>query len=145
MKILLMRHGEAMDDVMKTYGGWADDPLTDKGRQEILAKADSIQNLNIKFNKILTSPLKRANETGKILGNLIKLPVEKLEYAAEFNGYGILSGMKKDDANVKYPDLVKLLLETKELLVSIEKLIDSEIIKILKVLGAESVYSLAQR
>jgi broad specificity phosphatase PhoE len=146
MKILLMRHGEAMDDVYNTFGGWADDPLSDKGRQQIRDKADSIKALNIKFDKIYTSPLKRANEIGTILAELIGVSdVEKIPYAIEYNGYGILSGLEKDGAYTKYPDQMELLNKTNEYLMDIENLLDSEKIKMPLVLGAESIYSFVQR
>lgn len=106
MKILLIRHGEALDDIENRYGGWADHELTDKGRQQIKDRLVEIQKLKIGFQKVYASDLKRAYEIGKIIGETFEVPVEELQYAKEYNGYGVLSGMKKEDAEHKYPDQV---------------------------------------
>ena len=33
--IYLVRHGEALDDVEDRYGGWSDDPLTEKVNRQL--------------------------------------------------------------------------------------------------------------
>ena len=35
MKLLLVRHGESVDDLTDSYGGWADFPLTPKGHAQL--------------------------------------------------------------------------------------------------------------
>lgn len=35
MKIYLVRHGETTGDVEDRYGGWYDDHLTDRGKEQL--------------------------------------------------------------------------------------------------------------
>ncbi len=109
MKILFLRHGEAQDDIENRYGGWGDFPLTAKGAEEIKDRITSIKNLNISFEKVFTSPLLRARSTAKIISDSLNLPLEVFEYAKEQNKYGVLTGLEKSEANMKYPDQVLLL------------------------------------
>ncbi len=109
MKILFMRHGESQDDLENRYGGWGDFPLTAKGTEQIKSRLSSIKELMIPFEKIYSSPLKRAESSARILSEAFHLPLEILEYIKEQNSYGILTGMEKTEAKSKYPDQVELL------------------------------------
>jgi alpha-ribazole phosphatase len=109
MKVLIMRHGESMDDVDNQYGGWSDFNLSPKGKEQISAKIEKIKALGIRFDKILSSPLKRAVQSSEILSSELGLSVETFEYAKERNSYGILSGVEKDRAKQLYPDQVSKL------------------------------------
>ena len=102
--IYLVRHGEAEDDINKTYGGWADDPLTPKGETLAEGLAKEISKLAIK--KIYSSPFKRAKKTSEIIGSTLDIPIEIVEDIRERNRYGILTGMKMDEAKIKYPEMV---------------------------------------
>ena len=53
MKLLFVRHGESEDDLIDAYGGWADFPLTENGREQITETAQKIGKLNLKFDKLL--------------------------------------------------------------------------------------------
>ncbi len=109
MKVLFIRHGESEDDVENRYGGWADFPLTDKGRAQISDQVVNLQSLGVNFEKIFTSPLVRALQSAKLLSIQMRIPYEILEYVKERNTYGILTGMRKSYAKQKYPDQVELL------------------------------------
>ncbi len=107
MKILFMRHGQSIDDIENRYGGWADYPLTEKGQEDIRAKISLIKNLNEQFEAIYSSPFKRAFESASILSELLLFPLFPFEFLKERNTYGILSGMSKEEAKKKYPELVE--------------------------------------
>lgn len=107
MKILFVRHGESEDDILDAYGGWTDWPITQKGQDQLAGTAEKVSKLKVRFEKILTSPLKRATSSADIIAAKLKLPVEIFEYVKERNTYGILSGMVKSEAEDKYPDLVE--------------------------------------
>jgi broad specificity phosphatase PhoE len=107
MYILFLRHGESQDDLENRYGGWGDFPLTEKGREQVSFKIDSIKELKKDFKVILSSPLARALTSAKILSENLNIPVEVLEYIKERNTYGILTGMEKNEAKSKYPDQVE--------------------------------------
>jgi broad specificity phosphatase PhoE len=107
MKLLLIRHGESEDDILGAYGGWSDFHLSGNGKKQIEKTADNISKLGIKFDKILSSPLLRAQESAAIISEKIKTPAELFEYVKERNTYGIMCGMVKADAKRKYPWLVE--------------------------------------
>ncbi len=107
MKLLIVRHGQSEDDVLDAYGGWSDYPLTDTGRSQIQASAKKIKEFGMKFDALLTSPLKRAVETGEIIANELGMKPEVFEYIKERNTYGLMCGMVKAEAKKKYPWLVE--------------------------------------
>jgi uncharacterized phosphatase len=74
---------------------------------QLAETAEKIAKLGIPFEKILTSPLKRAISSAEIISAKLKVPVEVFEYVKERNTYGILSGIVKDEAAQKYPDQVE--------------------------------------
>jgi broad specificity phosphatase PhoE len=109
MKILFVRHGESEDDLINAYGGWSDFPLTENGKIQIEQTAQKIFELEISFSKIVSSSLSRAKSTSKVIAEKLGLNIEIYEYLKERNSYGVLSGMIKEDAKVKYPDQVSKL------------------------------------
>jgi broad specificity phosphatase PhoE len=97
MRLYLLRHGESVDDIEDCYGGIADFPLTDAGKEKAKTVAEQLQNANIEV--IFSSPLARARETADIIahvhGGTTVIEVEDLQ---ERNSYGVLSGVNKDKA-----------------------------------------------
>ena len=110
MKIYLMRHGEAVDDIEDCYGGIADFPLTDLGREQAEGVASR---LNGKFLALIySSPLQRASETAKIISKILQLPDPIIiEDIQERNSYGVLSGINKDKAKVVFGRILSQLKE----------------------------------
>ena len=106
MKILFIRHAESIDDLTGQYGGWLDLELTPNGRNQVAAVIADIKQLSEHFDEILTSPLKRAEESAYILGSGLGVPVREFVYLKERNGYGLLSGLTKTEAKQNYPELV---------------------------------------
>jgi phosphohistidine phosphatase len=64
-KLYLIRHGIAADK--GTYASDSERPLTDKGRRETEKVAKRLQQLGLRFDLILTSPLVRSRQTAEIL------------------------------------------------------------------------------
>jgi len=94
MKVHVVRHGEAGDDVEDAYGGAADFRLTDHGRDGAVKSAHSLASASVEA--IFTSPLSRASETAAILAReLGGLPVTTMSDLRERNSYGVLSGVPK--------------------------------------------------
>jgi broad specificity phosphatase PhoE len=106
MKIYLIRHGETTSDAENRFGGEFDDHLTNKG----MFQAEEIAfNLNSSgIEKIYSSPKFRSHETAEILGKSMRCEVEIVDGLRESSRYGILTGMKKDEAKIKFPDQVAL-------------------------------------
>ena len=99
--IYLLRHGRDDEDFL---GGWSDNKLTSKGKKQIKEAALLIKKSGIKINKIVTSPIYRAQESAKIVGEILGINnIEISEYLKEQNK-GILNGMNKEIANKNYPE-----------------------------------------
>jgi phosphohistidine phosphatase len=73
--LYLLRHGDAGKGMAGAGGNSGDVPLTIVGREEIAIIARSVKDLNLKFSAIVTSPLKRAVQTAKIIAK--DLAIEK--------------------------------------------------------------------
>ena len=65
LDLYLIRHGDAGKGIIS--GGFSDAALTESGKKEIAIIARSLKGLNLRICAILTSPLKRAVQTAKIL------------------------------------------------------------------------------
>lgn len=96
-----------MGDIENRYGGDNDDHLTEKGQRQSEELANRLAEKQIQ--KIFASPLMRAQETAAILATRLKLDVAIIPAFKERNGYGILTGMTKEEAMLKHPEQVALL------------------------------------
>lgn len=105
MKIYLIRHGQTAGDVENRYGGAYDDELTDEGKAQAQELADKLSGSNIQI--LFCSPLKRARQTAEILKIKLNCEIKIIEDLRERNKNGILTGMTKDEAKTKYPELVE--------------------------------------
>lgn len=92
MKLFVARHGETIWNAQNKVCGVTDVELTDKGISQAKDLADIVQNYHI--DRILSSPLKRAVETSKIVAdkNHIALHIDAL--LMEQN-YGIYEGVDR--------------------------------------------------
>jgi phosphohistidine phosphatase len=74
LDLYLLRHGDAGKGMAVAAGGNSGDvPLTIVGREEIAIIARSVKDLNLKFSAIITSPLKRAVQTAKIIAKVLAM------------------------------------------------------------------------
>lgn len=94
MKIILIRHGESVDDVLDCYGGAADYPLSDSGKQTAEEVAHLLSDSPIE--KIYSSPLKRAIQTAEAIDAIKQCGIITIKGLRERNSYGVLSGCNKD-------------------------------------------------
>lgn len=104
--LYILRHGQTQSDLEDRYGGWYEDDLTGAGMAQTEAAIAKLKDLGIE--RILCSPLRRARQTGDMVGEALKLEVETWEGWKEHNCYGILTGMTKIEAKEKHSDLVDI-------------------------------------
>jgi phosphohistidine phosphatase len=72
LELYLLRHGDAGRRIAIATGQDSGDlPLTIAGREEIAVLARSFKHLNLKFDAIISSPLKRATQTAKIIAKAL--------------------------------------------------------------------------
>lgn len=97
--IYLLRHG--LDDE-RFIGGWSDVDLTKEGIKQVEDVSKYIKGL--KINTILCSDIKRAVTTALIVNKELD---KKIIYTKDLRELdkGIITGMEKETAYEKYPDL----------------------------------------
>ena len=93
-----------MDDVENRYGGSADFPLTEEGRETAEKLASRLANASIKL--LYTSPYKRAYETANIIRKKLKCELKVIDDLRERNSYGVLSGVNKKQAEELFPEVL---------------------------------------
>ncbi len=101
LEILVLRHGQSVADIENRYEGRADFPLTELGREQARLAAAWIS-ANCAPKAIVSSPLKRASETARIVGAACGLTLEFDDALMEFNN-GVLAGLSYEEADRLYP------------------------------------------
>ena len=90
MKLYFVRHGESEANVLQVYSNNSHlHPLTEKGRGQAHALAESLQGLPL--SKIYYSPVLRATQTAAILASELQLPSEMADALREYD-VGVLEG-----------------------------------------------------
>jgi len=105
MKIYLIRHGQTTGDIEDRYGGAYDDELSNEGLIQAHNLADKLSNSGIQI--LFCSPLTRAQQTAKILKSKLNCEIKTVKDLKERNKNGILTGMTRKEAQIKYPKLVE--------------------------------------
>ena len=107
--ILLIRHGQSEWNKLNLFTGFKNIELSEQGIEEANKAGQNFKNLDIKFNIVFTSELKRAQETAKIilqnLGQWDFLNNEgKIISNINLNerDYGDLTGLKNKETAEKF-------------------------------------------
>ena len=84
MDLYLMRHGIAVPRQDSTSASDRERPLTEKGIKRMRRAVKGLSVLKIRFDRILTSPLRRARQTAEIVAETLGIqgPHEELEELA---------------------------------------------------------------
>ena len=72
MDIFILRHGEAGKKLTTGNNKDSERPLTAAGQKEVVEIANSFKELEIRFDLIISSPLKRAHQTAAIVAKTLK-------------------------------------------------------------------------
>lgn len=99
----LVRHGESRGNLEQRIQGWDDSPLTDLGREQARLAAERLQQ-EASISAVVSSPLRRAAETAKIIGQTLGVAVRFDERLNEYN-FGPLNGMTREDIAKYYPQV----------------------------------------
>ena len=107
--ILLIRHGQSEWNKLNLFTGFKNIELSEQGIEEANKAGQNFKNLDIKFNIVFTSELKRAKETAKIiLQNLDQWDFLNNEGKIISNinlnerDYGDLTGLNKKETAEKF-------------------------------------------
>lgn len=101
LRLILVRHGQSVADIVGRHEGRADFELTELGvkQAQIIAKYLATYH---SIDYIICSPLKRAQRTAEIIGEkILQKPVEVKELMEMDNGK--LAGLTYKEAEEKYP------------------------------------------
>ena len=94
MKLYITRHGETTWNAQNKVCGITDVELTGKGKEQAKALANKIKDKNIDI--IISSSMKRARETSRIVSEICHAPIEIEPRLIEQN-YGIYEGADRKD------------------------------------------------
>lgn len=100
MQLLFVRHGESAGNVTQQLQG-RDDPLTERGRRQAREIAAHLAGRGDVL-ALYTSPLARAHETARIIGEAVGLPPEPREGLAEID-IGDARGLTFEEWTARYP------------------------------------------
>jgi probable phosphoglycerate mutase len=110
--VWLIRHGESQGNLEGRIQGWADYPLTDRGRRQAAQLAERLARWTASrwgegaICSLVASPLKRALETARIIGQALELPV-RLEPGLREYDFGPLTGLTSSEIVANFPAVRK--------------------------------------
>ncbi len=102
--LVLLRHGESQWNLENRFTGWVDVELSPRGVEEARKAGERLRDIH--FDQAFTSALKRAQETLRIVLEVIgqtDLPIER-DQALNERHYGDLQGLNKAETAKKYGD-----------------------------------------
>lgn len=102
--LVLVRHGESQWNLENRFTGWVDVPLSEKGMREAKSAGERIKKENVRFDKAYTSVLKRAQDTLRLLLEVLGqtgIPIEQ-DQALNERHYGDLQGLNKAETEKKF-------------------------------------------
>lgn len=102
--LVLVRHGQSEWNLKNLFTGWKDPDLTDTGVSEARAAGQRLKAEGVRFDRVFTSNLSRAQRTLALIQEEIgqtDLVAARAEALNE-RDYGDLSGLNKDDARARW-------------------------------------------
>ncbi len=103
-KIIFLRHGESIWNHQARFTGWADIPLSEKGKKEARLSGQQMKKAGVVFDIAYTSLLKRTIQTLWLIleeMDMFWIPVVSSWYLNERH-YGALQGLTKSEAIEQY-------------------------------------------
>ena len=102
--LVLVRHGQSEWNERNLFTGWKDPKLTQKGVNEARKAGDELRQAGYSFDKMFTSDLFRAQETGRIILEQMGTPsiITIKDQCLNERNYGDLAGLNKDEARKKW-------------------------------------------
>lgn len=99
--IYLVRHGQSLSNISKRFSGITDVELTDLGKEQAKKAGLNLKRFNIK--NIFSSPLKRANDTAKIISGVIEHKNQIIiENSLMEINFGLFENLTWEEINIKY-------------------------------------------
>jgi len=102
VEIIFLRHGRSRADDEGRFEGRYDSPLTDQGRDQASRRAEEWVSRGERFDEIISSPLVRALETAKIIGEQLGCRVTEDPQWLEMDS-GNLAGLSYEEGRTRFP------------------------------------------
>ena len=93
--IYAVRHGEDEGDHL--IGGWEDEPIDDKGKNDAKEAAEKLKGKGIRY--IVASDMKRTVETAKIIADILEIKHFQTDFRLRTWNKGIYNGQEKTEEN----------------------------------------------
>ena len=102
--LVLVRHGQSEWNEKNLFTGWKDPKLTPRGVDEAIKAGKELKEAGYSFDKMFTSDLFRAQDTGRIILEQMDIPSIEVIKDVSLNerNYGDLAGLNKDEAKKKW-------------------------------------------
>ena len=104
--LVLVRHSKSEWNEKNLFTGWKDPKLTPRGVDEAIKAGKELKEAGYSFDKMFTSDLFRAQDTGRIILEQMDIPSIEVIKDVSLNerNYGDLAGLNKDEARKKWGD-----------------------------------------
>lgn len=99
-KLIIVRHAEAVGNVIREFHGWTDSEITEKGHKQAQLVAERLKEQPI--DVIYSSSLKRTRQTGEYISKVKGLPIIFRDDLKEING-GLWEGMPWSELSKAFP------------------------------------------
>lgn len=103
-RMIIIRHAEAVGNVIREFHGWTDESITDRGILQAQRVAERLKGVPV--DVIYSSVLKRTMETAGYIAEMKGLPIHSREDLKEIHG-GLWERMAWTDLVEKYPEEYK--------------------------------------
>jgi broad specificity phosphatase PhoE len=97
--ITFLRHAESTGNAEEKLQGRSSTPLSDLGENQAAELAKYWKQKQITYNRIISSPLARARQTGEIIAKILNLPIE-FDPIWEERNFGQLEGTGYTDISL---------------------------------------------
>jgi len=104
-RIILVRHGQTQWNREERFRGRADLALTELGLRQARATAERLARMGV--SQIYSSPLRRALETARIIGQRLGIPAQPLEELIDID-FGDWQGLSPQEARERDGELYHL-------------------------------------
>ena len=94
---VFLRHGESVGNAEGYHQGQTDYHLTPRGEEQVRSLVKRWKREGVTFDRIISSPLKRASQTAEKVSQALKIPVQFERDWMERN-VGLLSGLRPAEA-----------------------------------------------
>jgi broad specificity phosphatase PhoE len=105
LEVLLVRHGVTAMNETRRWQGWEDTPLSEMGRDQARRVARALARDWAPVQALYCSPLRRAAETARAVGDALRLSPIPVDHLRECN-FGEVSGLTIPEIEARYPGII---------------------------------------